>query len=870
MDIQNENWVENQTNQQDTSLQSAISSLAVENDTKHVLGNVKVCLEYLSTFSISEVDTTLLKQVLLAIQKGLQKIYDDNSLLSDTSNDDFVVNILKDNLHMASDFLQLMRVIFEFVLENNEVRLSSVKNTTFTSAQVILSTFDHCKSSSEDYKDTFREDLLEIFQKAQELHLLFLKMLETCAAIDLSENSDEILILKQVLETICALSIVLSDLNMKSLITNWKGYIAIAQKFSHVLIDYIDIKLPINCLTSEIARTLSSLHEMESDDPRVVQVIRKTGFLVKVVLKICDIFWDCMEKVCETVLDFNCIVYSKPPEYFESLGFSGDIISLIENSIFTSLVPFVSRLVVNDAFLQVLSNQNFPADKFSPGLLNFLNEFLKCVIKKENVDCLDHVIRLIFTSIKECFEEFSSPLSSARSIFHNLVIHTAASVINHDGFYAGTEQILLENILQEDVWCAMLATDVWCLLLGKSTETFRLETFFNLVKIYKELDFGTNTHRLEKIYLRNFIRRVFGFLPENSKNEAIEITRRNGISLWKITGFENFPAQKRQLVEDVCTLTVEKIGRMDKDGFGIEEFRSIVENLESLSSASVQDMGPNSKNMVDAIGMFWESSYVRLSNNVFNYFIRALCKMTRTLISEFDNRQLFTILNQLKMFSAEDALKLYVCEILSSLSEKNTNEFGQDQFKIFSLMSCVLYPNLITSSNSIIKQSALELVEKLVANDKEDVVRETMNASSEVKIEIVNYLQKEIASKAVDRDYFRSLGELEYTHQCVKWQSGNIVQVSKRFKLDEVPKELKGKSAKVLKPKVRAAEGKQRCQLRETAVDGAVEDKTDVNEAIASIKSEVKCLMKVLKTEKLTQKNVSDLKMISNQLLSLL
>lgn len=51
----------------------------------------------------------------------------------------------------------------------------------------------------------------------------------------------------------------LSELNIKSMSDNWKGYAAVANKFSTILIHSIDLKLPVLCLCYEVNKNLTSI-----------------------------------------------------------------------------------------------------------------------------------------------------------------------------------------------------------------------------------------------------------------------------------------------------------------------------------------------------------------------------------------------------------------------------------------------------------------------------------------------------------------------------------------------------------------------------------------------------------------------------------
>lgn len=103
-------------------------------------------------------------------------------------------------------------------------------------------------------------------------------------------------------------------------------------------------------------------------------MVKITSFLVKVVLKIYDIFWNCLGRVSDEVIKFCCIVYrqvlflsmvyflcnfciySFPVELFQSQGHSSDTLALIENAIFNRLEPLLLRLLKDSQSLKVLNS----------------------------------------------------------------------------------------------------------------------------------------------------------------------------------------------------------------------------------------------------------------------------------------------------------------------------------------------------------------------------------------------------------------------------------------------------------------------------------------------------------------------------------
>ncbi|CAH1169954.1 unnamed protein product [Phaedon cochleariae] len=845
----------------DTSLQATISLLLSEQELEKVAENAKEGMKFLTTFSVCEADRELLQWVIPAIKTSLQKIFDDNALLSDTAEDDFVIEILKQNLCMAIDFLKMLKIAFEYLLTSDEIDINDVPSMTTIPAQVILSTFEHCRNSSEAYKNSFNEELLQIFNIAQQVNTLFIKLFNSCIILEsTSDNADRIHIVNKVLAAICDVSKSLSDLNFKYLIMNWKGYASIAQKFSGILKDHIDLRKPMLCLNTDILKNQSFIADKLDFNDTNIDLIRRTGFLIKVALKILDIFWNSIRRITEEVLILCCIICSFPTDHYHSQVYLKDITTSIDDTIYATFAPFVDKLVEENIIMSMLNI--IPDDLLSKhpfGLLNFMNACLKCIATKQSsfdVNLAD-ILRAVFACTKQCFSEFAL----LKNIFASIIVNFSACVIVHQHYNEEIEIILLENLLQENLWCALLAMDIWCLILKYSTEHSSMRVFVDLLQKYHDLNFGVNTHRLEDIYLKCFIQKIFKTFPNSMKCQVSRSFREND---WNVLGFDDISVAQKNLVEQICLCTIEKAQQLGSGEFSLTNFVLIMENLEMLSTLDFQNYDMNVKKLLEMVGMLWEFDNTDLKNGVFKYFANNLCKITRTLITDFSNKQLFMILDRLKILSCEDSHKLHVFDILSELCNKNANEFGQDGLKIFAVISNILHPSLTSDSNNLMKQSVLEIVEKCSKNGKDDIVRDLAKTSVKSREDISNYLQKHITDSTLDIAYFTILGNLEYTHKCVHWKMITDKPAPKKIKLDKNSQDKEFRKFQENKMLV----GKPISKVVQDFEAAKTVD--NVHETIINIKSEVKCLMNVLKTEKMTAKNVSDLKIVANQILSLI
>nr|CAH7719874.1 unnamed protein product [Callosobruchus chinensis] len=140
------------------------SSIPAETQSSRLLEQLNILLEYLPCFDIGVIDEELLQIVLPQMNITLAKIYDDNFLLSDTADDDFVLNMIREHLKISYGFMTTLKSILEFLMTQKELSLIKISSIPVRTAQILLATFDHCKKSSELYKQTYNMELLELFR----------------------------------------------------------------------------------------------------------------------------------------------------------------------------------------------------------------------------------------------------------------------------------------------------------------------------------------------------------------------------------------------------------------------------------------------------------------------------------------------------------------------------------------------------------------------------------------------------------------------------------------------------------------------------------------------------------------------------------
>ncbi|VEN54453.1 unnamed protein product [Callosobruchus maculatus] len=593
-------------------LASILSSIPTENQSSRLLEQFNLLIEYLPCFNISVIDEELLKITLPQMKSNLEKIYDDNILLSDTADDDFVLNMIRENLKVSYGFMTTLKLILEFLMTQNELSLIKICSIPVHTAQMLLATFDHCKKSTELYKQTYNMELLELFRISQETHAVFLNLMEACSIIcDLLDNNKELDILREVLDLLCEISLALSDLNLKSMSSNWKGYMAIVLKFAAVLKEAICLDTPVKSLKYQIVQNLASLDVSEPMDEKLAsKTLTITGFLIKVALKLLDLFWNGIEKSCNEVLQFCLTILSYPPELFQTIGYSDDCVNLIKTNVVT--IEQLSQKMYSELESSSILNTCIQCCDEAPfGVVLFLNNYLGYILENPDETVmkntrLDEVIKLIFHCFGLCtYELYFTPVKE--SIYDKLIVNISGCVLTITNLYMETEEILLRNVLHENIFCALLAVDVWDLVLLNTNPQFQLETITKLIKVHGQLDFGINTYRPEASHFKFLLRRLFRNMSNPMKLLLTQTnTLQENTDLGKVIGLRSFPEQQSHFVAELCSETIKKIQIMDCDQFGLGDLICVGENLEILSTVNLSSLPVEEmRSLVSTTGILW-------------------------------------------------------------------------------------------------------------------------------------------------------------------------------------------------------------------------------------------------------------------------
>lgn len=78
--------------------------MSVEEDPNLLVKDIKISLDFLNTYEeVHSLYDSILRDVMSAIRGNLQKVYDENIAISETTDDELVVTVLKENLKVFLD-----------------------------------------------------------------------------------------------------------------------------------------------------------------------------------------------------------------------------------------------------------------------------------------------------------------------------------------------------------------------------------------------------------------------------------------------------------------------------------------------------------------------------------------------------------------------------------------------------------------------------------------------------------------------------------------------------------------------------------------------------------------------------------------------
>lgn len=228
------------------------------------------------------------------------------------------------------------------------------------------------------------------------------------------------------------------------------------------------------------------------------------------------------------------------------------------------------------------------------------------------------------------------------------------------------------------------------------------------------------------------------------------------------------------------------------------------------------------------------------------------------------------MLSQLGILSSNDSYKLLACDFLSVLSNR-PYEYSKDNFKLQTMITDMICQNLLVAPSNVIKQEALEVIRNFAIKGKQELIKDILRLSRGMQGDISRYLARNAFPTKFDKEYLALLGNIPFRHDCIKWKNEADFPKSKKLKFNDRPvveEPVLHKKEPLVEKQV--SKWNNFGEITKKVVPDENKEDGNVGDVIGNIKGEVKCLVNVLKSEKLTAKNASDIRQIANQLLSLL
>ncbi|CAH0552171.1 unnamed protein product [Brassicogethes aeneus] len=494
---------------------------------------------------------------------------------------------------------------------------------------------------------------------------------------------------------------------------------------------------------------------------------------------------------------------------------------------------------------------------------NLLNNVFDVLKTCQNEPDIENLLIKFFQTVKLSYSE----LTFGINLYDAALVNISVCILILK--CSNLENILLANVLQTNIWCNMLAVDIWCIILSNSESSLVLQTLLDLISIQQLSDFGIFTKRIENSNLDNLVKRIYKLLPVDcNKHIALQYPPNENITLWNILGYQNLSILEKNIIlqnlpdKAFCKNNLNKL----------ENFQHFYLSLQYLEANNLITNGGLNIYWLNDLWSFHKPPENILNNNIFKMYFTVLGKITLNNIKKLPKPLIMTILDQLLLLGCENEFKSLITDIIHELCLSYQEEFGPDQYKLYRILGGLIYPVLLKNCDVTKKIKIYDLIGKL--NDSpayKNVVKTVFQNAVDLQNEMGNFI-KENFQLCLDPNYIQSIEKVSIDHSCTLWRrdafnKGIKSKLSHSLQQTEFKEKIKSDD-KTSKLNFKPTENLEFPPAKKCKMDE--ETPSDVTEALSSIKTEIKSLMKILKTDKMSPKNASQLKIIISQLQSLL
>ncbi|CAG9764278.1 unnamed protein product [Ceutorhynchus assimilis] len=821
-----------------------------------VVDDVREILGYLTSLEFSRTNT-LFRELFQKICDKFTNIFSENLDMFETSEDDFVKVIIKLNYGTVLQVTEVILEMLDLVSRNAPVELLHIEPIVVYVPSLVQMYSFHLNNCPELHMETFIHEITEITEAIKHLYGIYLHLLEFSITIS-SENE----ILSAVLMALCQMPKDFSKIDPKCILSCWKCFNVLTNRYK-AYIGHFDFSVVVKLINEFVCDLLENMNTISEKQSKVINFIIKILFI--------NIQRNFYDKLSEFVKDL-LIFYIKMYKFINSE---------VLNEIFKQIEGYLGDLLAEKphVFKQAIENLKIEdMDDCPIGSLRFLNRILQLINGVSFNWPIIALINYIFDVLPLCQKELLMPPNQNGWVYQNLIVNMSAAILIHNVNVEGTT-LLIKYILKEEVFGALLALEVYLLVLRNIPEDDCTRLVINLFNATERLEGVYFTHKPEYIYLKCLLQRIFKFLSHKSKLDLLKVFHPDEhIQVWRFLGFACI--QNQEIFEPVINNTVNYIKELDNYKRRTTPFAGNQMSSEPIALNIGEGIGLLStitdrnivKNKITTITSFMDTFLSLdfttdiLNNNLFQYFIMKIRFFDSKIISKF------------QILCQNPAYYTSIYRIISSYATSN----HQDALTEIAM----IFPYVFENTSILFKQLYFEMLRDLKDNKK---------TSFKVLLERLDAKLANQMFKYFERfDHMNPRSSLspihiemeKFQHNCLKWNQ--VVMTPKQMKFDELESQKtqqskfneinvdRGVKRTLELPKVTVKKkSKTNCikKFEEEKLNSSVgveNDITAVSDVIQNLKSETKCLMKTLKTDKLTAKNANDLKNIIAQLSSLM
>uniref|UniRef100_A0A1Y1LCH9 Uncharacterized protein n=2 Tax=Photinus pyralis TaxID=7054 RepID=A0A1Y1LCH9_PHOPY len=753
------------------SLTALISSFTTHTNVEERLKIAQTLIhQHLPSISIIIVDEQLLKHLIPVLKdiyanlvKDVQAVAVSNEIISDK------LHVLQNSLQMCITVLKMLGDILDCLLKTKQFALCDVRSVPLNTIEMLLVTFRHCKDSNTLYGGYSHKltELLTIFKLADNVHKKLFALFEIVA-----DASDEGVLLQEVLKFLVEMGEILACINVKVNAFNWKCYMSIAQKFSHILNkESFSIRQPLITLVNEI---INNLKLMKKDNAQ--NRIRLCNFNFKVISKLCELFGTNTQEYCPIIYDLLHTCYRYYPPLLVLEEYQEDVICVVDSLIFSQVADLLRDLCLQPCFYQIL-------EKVQPVAQNTL-VFYAITFKVMSSLLSSHPEIITFGRVSAMIGAFFTMLERGHSEFWDVIIATADNknslyddsvvnladiicVLNEEEFNR-VEQILFQAIFVECPWCSLLAVDIWNMVLRKENLQLSYETICNVIDQTKCLLANEHLNQPQLIFLKNFLQRAFDNLSPNYRAMLLDkYPLHSNLHVWKVFRFEHLP--KTELVGIAAEIinVVHKTNSLIAGNCNSEEFQILCTGLDTVSYIR-EHSEIDTSHLILALFNLWKWVVNNQLNEVqlFKYFLQKLISATSNFLPHFSIDKLLAILNAVNdLLTANVNVQISTTSLLSTLTKGSLNS-SLDRKQVLTTVSKAFH-KLLTHKNPIINQNALEVFLQFSDNCQRNAMLHGAIKGGAVEKRISNFINNQIELGPLNtREYFKMQNKYQYVHSC--------------------------------------------------------------------------------------------------------